>query len=263
MRVSSVFTCKDARQNSLGYCLAHPFTRHAGAPGSLKGLPPKQYYMNTYLREVDYGSNPYNMMQHPCDKVLSTEMTENINALLSEEVVLPINIDLEGALPIYNGLLVPISAGEFYFLKVPYGTVNIDNGDINITISEAAKGDTYIFISSVNNDIQFGEGLLTTREYLINSEYVPKIEKEFILSILPPIKRSTTGEKVRLIGTGRELVRSEEEYLPGRAFKEGDIYQIPEDQVQGETIRYKCLHDTWIEDSNNFCPGIDDNFYLI
>jgi len=270
MRVSSLFSCLDSSNSLLGYCLAHDYSEFAGGASTGQnpdGRQPKQYYINTYARGINIGSNPYDMMRSPYDRLSMEQIDENLNSVLTEGLGVPTDTDTnEVQSNIYNGLNCSLTNGEFYFLRVPFQTKRITNEVIDITLPLATKGETYIFISSIKNDINFGEGLITTREYLLNNTYVSKVEGRRILDLLPPYKiqgHPRYMEEMYLPGSGRRLLslfRMQSVKTQGKMFKKGNIFT--RNDLQG-TNRYMCIQDTWISDVDNFCPGLRPEFYLL
>lgn len=167
-----------------------------------------QYLLNSILRGFDLGCNPnhltmsyYEGMRYPKD------LDDNIESLLRRDAV--IATDLEN----YNSTYFlsvgmeyrlgnATSAGKFYVFRAPAGTkkftvVYSEDLESEITLETKLKEDTYFFISSVNKNLSFGDGLISTREYMmtedlqyiLDGKYIPEYSKK---SFFPTRVESST-----------------------------------------------------------------------
>lgn len=140
-----------------------------------------QYLIEDFILGYDYGRNPNHLNKDYHEGLKYTEdFADQIDELINKETLLATDLyEPENYKFISIGMNFKISKanspGNFYVFRIPYDTQIIEgyiDGEkqTSISLEEPSKSDAYVMISSTNQKLIFGEGLITTRSYLISKD---------------------------------------------------------------------------------------------
>lgn len=234
-----------------------------------------QYFLETFVRNMDLGRNPnfINQSYYEGLRYNSNDFTdEEIDDLIDRELFIDSDIysgetDRFVSVGMKYDLSDPSSAGIFYFFRVPYGTFKINayyqsKLTATLILSTHALSDSMVMISSTNDDLVFGNGLITTRSDLIikdeseinESGYIAGFQ-DFYVKMNPCYKEEarhfngkeqSNSASIHLLGTDKRYVKSRgtevNQYI--KTYRKGDIKSF-------SNASFKCLVDGATEDFDN------------
>jgi len=184
MRELNRFDCYDENDELLGVCKIYEFTQ----------LGQVQFYLETILHNLDSGHNPDYINYSNCDNVL----VDNPD-LVIPRLAISTNVIDDGDIHIYTGCYFGLLIGNFFTIRVPYGTSKITNNDDIVVVISPVKTNSYIFLTSISTNIHFDTGLITTSSFLeqdsLHQSWSAYIADRYnlrqVLELLPPYFHSS------------------------------------------------------------------------